>query len=234
MNPEFIAMGFLWYIAFLFSLTCHEAAHALVAKWGGDLTAAEGGQVTLNPLPHIRREIVGTTIVPVLSYALGGWMIGWGSAPYDPHWRYRHPHRAAWMALAGPASNFLLMLLAVLAIRIGIFARVLAEPESARFTHVVAAVHAGPYEGVAALLSIMFSLNLLLALFNLLPVPPLDGHGAICLLFTEDFARRFAEATRNPSLAMLGLIVGWKAFDYIFDPLFTVALNALYPGAGFH
>ncbi len=105
MKPEFIALGFLWYIAFLFSLTCHEASHALVARWGGDLTAAEGGQVTLNPLPHIRREIFGTVIVPILSYVLGGWMIGWGSAPYDPRWRYQYPRRAAWMALAGPAGE---------------------------------------------------------------------------------------------------------------------------------
>lgn len=233
MNPEFIALGFLWYVVFLFSLTCHEASHALVAKWGGDVTAAEGGQVTLNPLPHIRREIFGTTIVPILSYALGGWMIGWGSAPYDPHWRHRHPHRAAWMALAGPAANLVLMLVAALAIRTGIFAGALAPPRSARFTHLVAATRPGPLEGMAILLSIMFSLNLLLTLFNLLPIPPLDGHGAICLFFTEEFARRFTAATRNPSLAMLGLIVSWKVFGYIYGPLFRLALNVLYPGAGY-
>jgi Zn-dependent protease len=233
MNPEIIALGFLWYIAFLFSLTCHEASHALAAKWGGDLTAAEGGQVTLNPLPHIQREIFGTTIVPILSYVLGGWMIGWGSAPFDPHWRYRHPHRAAWMALAGPAANLVLMLVAALAIRIGILARALVPPESAQFTRVVAAARPGLLEGVAVLLSIMFSLNLLLMLFNLLPIPPLDGHGAICLLFTEDFARRFTETTHNPSLAMLGLLVSWKVFGYLYDPLFTLALNVLYPGAGY-
>lgn len=233
MNPEFLALGLLWYVAFLFSLTCHEASHALAAKWGGDLTAAEGGQVTLNPLPHIQREIFGTTIVPILSYIVGRWMIGWGSAPLDPHWRDRHPHRAAWMALAGPAANFILMLGAVLGIRIGIFAGALEQPASAHFTRVVTATHAGPMEGVATLLSIMFSLNLLLGLFNLLPIPPLDGNGAICLLFTEDFARRFIAATRNPSLAMIGLIVGWKVFGYLYDPLFTMALNVLYPGSGY-
>jgi Zn-dependent protease len=234
MNPEALALGLIWYFAFLFSLSCHEASHALVAKWGGDLTAAEGGQVTLNPLPHIRREIFGTTIVPILSYVLGGWMIGWGSAPYDRRWRDRHPHRAAWMALAGPAANLILMLAAALAIRLGILAGVLTEPRSAGFTHVVAAVRGGWLEGVAVLLSIMFSLNLLLMFFNLLPIPPLDGHGAICLIFTEDFARRFTQATSNPSFTVLGVIVGWKIFDYIFDPIFTTALNVLYPGAGYH
>ncbi|HTS70108.1 MAG TPA: site-2 protease family protein [Terriglobia bacterium] len=232
-NPEFVALGLLWYVAFLFSLTCHEASHALVAKWGGDPTAAAGGQVTLNPLPHIRREIFGTTIVPILSYALGGWMIGWGSAPYDSHWRYRHPRRAAWMALAGPVANLTLTLIAFLAIRIGIFTGALEPPRSAQFTRVVVAAHPGFMEGVATLLSIVFSLNLLLAIFNLLPIPPLDGHGAICLFFTEDFARRFLQATRNPTLAIVGLIASWKVFGYLYSPLFLIALSVLYPGAGY-
>lgn len=231
MTPEFIAMGALWYIAFLFSLTCHEASHALAAHWGGDPTAAAGGQVTLNPLPHIQRELFGTVIVPIVSYALGGWMIGWGSAPFDPQWRYRHPRRAAWMALAGPAANFALMLAAGLAIRLGIFAGFFSPPASVSFTRVVAATQPGPLEGVAILLSITFSLNLLLAIFNLLPVPPLDGHGAICLLFTKNFARRFIRVTQHPTLALIGLVVSWKIFGYLYDPLFLSALNMLYPGA---
>ena len=233
MNPDLFALGVLWYFVFLFSLTCHEASHALAAKWGGDLTAAQGGQVTLNPLPHIRREIFGTVIVPILSFALGGWMIGWGSAPYNPQWSYRHPHRAAWMALAGPAANILLMLAAVLGIRIGILTGGLVEPRSVDFTHVVAATHKGPIEGIAVLLSITFSLNLLLALFNLLPIPPLDGHAAISLLFTEDIARRLTAVTKNPTLAVIGLLVCWKVFGYLYDPLFGLALNVLYPGAGY-
>ncbi|MBA0083924.1 MAG: hypothetical protein HRJ53_02915, partial [Acidobacteria bacterium Pan2503] len=55
-SPELLALGFIWYVVFLFSTTCHEAAHALVAKMGGDETAFLGGQVTLNPVPHIQRE----------------------------------------------------------------------------------------------------------------------------------------------------------------------------------
>ena len=78
MNTADIALGAVWYLVFLFSTTCHEAAHALAAKWGGDLTAFEGGQVTLNPIPHIRRSPFGMVIVPIASFALGGWMIGVG------------------------------------------------------------------------------------------------------------------------------------------------------------
>src|SRR3990172_10982953 len=143
MDPNLIANGVVWYVVFLFSLTCHEAAHALVAKWGGDPTAALGGQVTLNPVPHMRREIFGTVIMPILSYALGGWMIGWASAPYDPLWRDRHPRRAAWMALAGPAANLCLLLLGAVAIRVGVGLGVFTAPARATFTQVVASNEPG-------------------------------------------------------------------------------------------
>jgi hypothetical protein len=86
MTPDTLAVGLLWYVVFLLSTTCHEAAHALVAKRGGDLTAFHGGQVTLEPWPHIRREPFGMILVPILSFLTGGWMVGWASAPYDPFW----------------------------------------------------------------------------------------------------------------------------------------------------
>ena len=111
-------MGLALYAGFLFSTVLHEAAHALAAKRGGDWTAYHGGQVSLDPLPHIRREPLGTVVVPLISYFLGGWMIGWASTPYDPFWAQAHPRRAAWMSLAGPAANFLVVLLAFLLIRI--------------------------------------------------------------------------------------------------------------------
>ena len=71
-DQNLISLGLVWYVAFLFSLTVHEAAHALVALKLGDPTAYEGGQVTLNPLPHIKREPFGTVVVPLLSFGLAG------------------------------------------------------------------------------------------------------------------------------------------------------------------
>jgi Zn-dependent protease len=228
MNPHLFANGVVWYVVFLFSLTCHEAAHALVAMWGGDPTAFRGGQVTLNPIPHMRREVFGTVVMPILSYALGGWMIGWASAPYDPRWRDRYPLRAAWMALAGPAANVTLALLAAVAIRLLIAGRVFARPDRVGFTHVVDAARPGAAEAAAFLLSILFSLNLLLALFNLIPVPPLDGSSAIGLLLGENGARRFAALTRNPALAIGGLLLCWYLFPYVFEPVFWTSLRLLY------
>ena len=74
MEAERVALGIVWYVCFIFSLTCHEAAHALAARLGGDLTASNAGQVTLNPAPHVRREPFGTILIPVLSFMFSGWM----------------------------------------------------------------------------------------------------------------------------------------------------------------
>ena len=108
MDPEILVVAFCTYLVFLFSTVCHEAAHALAAKLGGDLTAYHGGQVSLNPVPHIRREPFGLGLYPLLTLFLTGGtgIIGFASAPYDPYWAMRNPRKAAWMAMAGPAANY--------------------------------------------------------------------------------------------------------------------------------
>lgn len=234
LTSDFLLAGLLWYVVFLLSTTCHEASHALAAKWGGDLTAFQGGQVSLDPVPHIRREVFGMVIFPILSYVVGGWMMGWASAPYDRLWAERHPRRAAWMSLAGPAANFSLAILAGVLIRVGIALDLLHSPDTANFTHIAEAAGAGVPEGGAMFLSLLFSLNLLLGTFNLLPVPPLDGFGAIGVLVSEDAARRvqtFGHTLRG--FTFLGLLVAWQVFDPIFDPVFKLGLRLLYPGESY-
>lgn len=232
MNPQFLVLGAIWYIAFLFSTVCHEGAHALVAHFGGDSTAFHGGQVTLNPLPHIRREPFGTVIVPLLTYLLPPhWMLGWASAPYDPAWQHRHPHRAAWMALAGPAANFTLVILSAVGIHIGIARGFFRVPAQASFTHVTAAAVPGTAGFAATFLSILFVLNVLLGTFNLLPVPPLDGHTGITLLMSKEQALRFLDWTRNQGLGFAGILLAWVLYDRIFDFIFRVSLALLYPGS---
>lgn len=230
MTTEFVAIGVLWYVVFLLSTTAHEASHALAAKLGGDLTAFHGQQVTLNPAPHIRREPFGMVLMPILSYAAGGWMMGWASAPYDPHWQQQHPRRAAWMSLAGPAANFTLAVIAGVVVHIGILMGAFAPPESANFHRIVDSTAPGLAEGAAQFLSLLFSLNVLLGTFNLLPIPPLDGYSALGLFMTEDGARRL-EAVRQSArnYTFIGLLLGWQIFAKLYDPLFTLALRVLYP-----
>jgi Zn-dependent protease len=225
-----LAIGAIWYVAFLFSTTCHEASHALLAKLGGDPTAFEGGQVTLNPIPHIRRSPFGMVVMPILSFALGGWMIGWASAPFDPNWERSHPRRAARMALGGPAANFTIMLLSAVAIRAGLMLGYFTVPLSITGYSTLVQSASGQPTFSSTLLSILFVLNLLLGTFNLLPVPPLDGHSAIMLLMPESFALRYLDMVRGGRYALLGLIVAWYAYGYIFNFVFGLALHLLYAG----
>src|SRR5438876_4315619 len=102
LNADTLVFGFIWYVAFLFSTTCHEASHALVAKIGCDDTAARGGQITLNPIPHIQREPWGMVVIPLLSFLFARRMIGSASGPFNPEWDRRSPRRGASMSLAGP------------------------------------------------------------------------------------------------------------------------------------
>jgi Zn-dependent protease len=232
MDTNTLAMLPLWYVAFLFSLTCHEAAHSLAAKWGGDLTAYHAGQVTLNPLPHIQRELWGTVVVPLISYLIGhGAMIGWGSAPYAPYWEQRYPRRAAWMALAGPAANLILVLMAAVLIHAGMLTGFFQGLNYAGFTSIVEGVEGKDLAGGAAtFLSILFSLNLMLAVFNLFPVPPLDGNTAIGLILPEKVNDRFREFTRQPMFQMFGVLLAWLLINPVFEPVWRSAvLLLIYP-----
>ena len=73
--------------------------------------------MTADPLPHILRSPFGMVFVPIFSFVTAGWVMGWASVPYNPHWAARHPRRAAWMSLAGPAANFALAGLALVALK---------------------------------------------------------------------------------------------------------------------
>ncbi len=226
-----LTTGIIYYVVFLFSTTLHEAAHAWAAKRGGDLTAYHGGQVSLDPIPHIRREPFGMVILPLLSVVYSGWPFGFASAPYSVDWARRHPKRAAWMALAGPAGNMILVVLAVLAIRIGSSVGVFNSPSSVGFDHVVASTGGGVWSAVALLLSVVFSLNLLLAIFNLFPLPPLDGSGAMPLFLSEKAAARYQELLwSRPGLGWIGILIAWLLFAAVFNPVWMFAVNLIYPG----
>jgi Zn-dependent protease len=229
LTPEILAMGMLWYLVFLFSTTCHEAAHALAAKLGGDLTAFHGGQVSLSPLPHIQREPFGMVIVPVGSFLLSGGMFGWASAPYDLEWQQRYPRRAALMALAGPAANFSLMLLAALILREGEALGMLPAASPERMLGANEAGGEGLAGFFATLLVVFFFLNLLLGTFNLIPVPPLDGSSGIMLLMTERVALRYLNFIREPMFSLAGLLAAWWLFGKILPALFVFAWLLFFP-----
>jgi len=142
----------------LLALTVHECAHALVALWGGDDTSKHLGRITLNPVPHI--DPIGTILMPLINASTGIPMLGWAKpVPVNPV-RLR---RAVWMvyvAIAGPISNMLQAIIAVVVLRIAsMFAGGLGNlPE------------------VVIMLGLLFIvINTGLAVFNMIPIPPLDG-----------------------------------------------------------
>jgi len=229
LTPDLIN-GLAYYVIFIFSATLHEAAHAWAAKRGGDLTAYHGGQVSIAPLPHIQREPVGMVVLPLISLVISGWPIGFASAPYDPHWAERYPKRAALMALAGPAANLLVVVASGVLLNIGFQQGVFFAPDSIRFGEIAGSESAGLWSGAAFLLGALFCQNLLLFVFNMLPLPPLDGSGAMPLLLKERTALIYQQfIMANPALAWLGLFFAWQVFGTLYHPIFLKAVSLLYP-----
>lgn len=224
----FVALTF--YLAFLASVTLHEAAHAWVAWRGGDDVAYLGGQVSLDPRPHIRREPFGMVVLPLLTLGAMGFPLGYASTPYSLDWARRHPRRAAWMALAGPGANLLLAavagLLLALLLQVGFF----TAPALIDFGQLVQGPE-GWGTGLGIVLSVMFSLNLLLLLFNLIPLPPMDGAGALPLVLSPAASRRYQELTERGPAALVGLLLAWLIFPVIWHPVFLFAANLLHTKA---
>ncbi|MCG8683531.1 MAG: site-2 protease family protein, partial [Desulfobacterales bacterium] len=225
-----IILGLVWYAVFLVSAIVHEAAHALVAFRLGDRTAYHGGQVTLDPIPHIRQEPMGMILFPIVSYFLGGWMLGWASCPYDPMWAERNPKSAGKMALAGPVSNLILMFAALIFIKIMVFANVFIEPDSIQFPVVAQAAEPGFAHSLALFAGITFGLNLLLFLFNLMPVPPFDGFAGLALILDSRTYSSFKQKMyQTQGISIIGFIIAWNVFPFIFKPIYNLALIILYP-----
>lgn len=223
-----VQLGLIWYLIFILSTAAHEAAHAFTAMKFGDRTAWLGGQVTLNPIPHMQREPFGMIVVPILSYALGGWMIGWASAPYDPYWAAANPKKAAWMGLAGPAANLALMLVAGGLMRIGLMNGFFTAPETLSFTSTVVGAASGVSNGLAVGVSILFTLNLLLLVFNLIPVPPLDGTASLELILSGQALQKYRSIIYHPQMRMFGILIAWYAIDFIFPPIYFAILHLIY------
>ncbi|HEX6813234.1 MAG TPA: site-2 protease family protein [Planctomycetota bacterium] len=193
----------LLFVTLIISLTVHEAAHALFALWGGDRTAYYAGQVTLNPLPHMQREPFGMVALPVLSlYLSNGTMpLGFAHAPIDPIWAYHNPKKAALMSAAGPLAN---LLLAAIAFAVLWF---VARPDSSSM------------EAVRKIAGTFFLLNLLLAVFNVIPLAPLDGAGIVSGLYPR--ARRLYDAIgRIPYSPIIIMVLLFYVIGRLFWPVY--------------
>jgi len=222
----------VWYLVFLFSTTFHEFAHAFLAYKGGDLTAYETGHVTLDPSPHIRRSPMGMVVVPIISYLQLGWMVGFASVPFNADWGRKNPRRQALMSLAGPMANLILALLALGLIRALLAAHVFQYSSLVGSGHYVEVAGGGgarsPLSALAFALGVMLKLNVVLFLFNLLPLPPLDGAGVLAGLFPETIAPLYDRMRQVPAFEFLGLLLAWQVFPYVAAPAFQLMRVLLY------
>jgi Zn-dependent protease len=141
------------------------------------------------------------------------------------------------MSLAGPAGNFSIAILAWIGLRIGLSTGFFVMPdiEDVGFDQLVA--HAGGVANsmgafAAKGLSVLVMLNVLLGTFNLLPLPPMDGAGAVIGLLPPDLADRAAAAMRNGLFSLVGLLVAWQIFPIFTGPLYRMVLTSLYPELG--
>ena len=195
----------VWAVPVIFAITVHEVAHGWVAKRYGDKTAWMMGRLTLNPIKHI--DPVGTILLPGLLLITGtGFIFGWAKpVPVNPR-NLRNPkHDMAIVAIAGPVANFLMALGWALIIRAGI----IVDTEIVSMPLI--------YMGMAGI-----SINLVLAIINLLPIPPLDGSRILSSLLPDRWAWQYNRLERFGFLLLLLLLMTGALGAMLGYPLYFV------------
>jgi len=188
----------------IFAITVHEAAHGYAAKHFGDMTAFNAGRITLNPLKHI--DLFGTIILPALTVMLGGILFGWAKPVPVDFRRLRNPKKdMLWVAAAGPASNFVMAVFWALVMKFSVNA-----PEAFVLP-------------MALMAKAGVTINIVLMVLNLLPLPPLDGGRIAVSLLPMKLARPFAQIERYGFIILIILL-----FSGILGRILEPLINLVY------
>ncbi len=188
----------------LFAVTVHEVAHGWVASKLGDPTAKSLGRLTLNPIKHI--DLIGTIIVPVLLLVAGGFLFGWAK-PVPVNWQnLRRPRRdMALVAAAGPFANFIMALIWALIAKISLMIALATGNQHFLLFF---------YMGSAGIM-----INILLMIFNLIPIPPLDGSRVVASYLKGKAAFYYNQIEPYGFFILLALIVSGGLFFIIGKPI---------------
>lgn len=178
-----IEQGIISIVVILFAITVHEASHGWAAYKLGDPTAYHMGRITLNPIPHI--DPIGTILLPLILIIMGAPPFGWAKpVPVNPL-NLKDPRKDNLIiSIAGPASNFSVAFIAFIILKI-----VLNLIPSLNYGGGLAKV----LSPIIQILFMTILLNVILAVFNLIPIPPLDGSGVVMGLISEEAAQKYEQ-----------------------------------------
>jgi Zn-dependent protease len=204
---------FIVFAVLLFSLTVHEAAHAWSADRLGDPTARSLGRLSLNPLVHV--DPIGTLLFPLLALVANVPLLGWAKpVPVDVRRLRRTRRDYVLVAAAGPASNLVLATIAALVLRL-----LTVSP--------VTLGEANMSVPLASILSSAVQINVLLAVFNMIPIPPLDGGNVIGGLLPRRLAYRFDSLVRPYGFLLLYALMLTSGLNYLIGPPTRLLLSLL-------
>jgi Zn-dependent protease len=211
-----------YFIAFILSLSVHESAHALTSYWFGDDTGRLQGRISLNPMAHI--DPIGTILIPLMGFlsVTQGLppMIGWAKPVETNPLRWRNKDLAnISVSAAGPISNFLLAFAIFVAMKIMILSGMVAPGYIEPFTYIQPAPGQPDWVlPVCTFLSLMLILNVALAIFNLIPIPPLDGSHVLETLLPDSLKDVYDQIRPYSWIILLGLL--WLGvFGLILGPV---------------
>ena len=218
--PDFNIIDLLsTFIVLLFSLTIHESAHAWTANWLGDPTARSLGRITLNPLVHV--DPIGTVLLPLIAFSTGAPIIGWAKpVPVNVANLRNDRSDFVWVAAAGPISNLgialagalMMRLLAVWATNVDVLG---GQPS---FLSYDLAELSGPVIRIFQLANLAVQVNLLLAVFNMIPIPPLDGGNVLGGMLPMWLGEQYDRLVRPYGFLLLYALLLTGALGAIIGP----------------
>lgn len=201
-------------VPFLLAVTCHEVAHGLAAWWYGDPTAKLAGRLTLNPLPHL--DPMGT-LVFIITAMTGGFIIGWAKpVPVNPR-HFRNVRQGLIVVSAAGAAANVLLAVAFLA-ALSLLRANIPAPGSPLAPY---------FEPMYLIAQFGVIINVVLAVFNLLPIPPLDGSKILAELLPHNWAWRYMQLERYGMIIIVLLVVS-GALRFVFQPIWAL-LNHILP-----